>query len=154
MSAWSRRTIEGAAAGALATLPMSAVMVAAQALGLLGRQPPAKITDAAVDQVAPATPRRARDVLSVLAHLGFGAAAGALFGLLRRGRPSPRRAMLEGAAFGTAVWTASYAGWVPALDIMPAPSEDRRGRPSSMVIAHWVYGAALGAIVAGARRER
>lgn len=141
-------------AGALATIPMTAVMVAAQRLGLMGRQPPEKITDAMLDRIDVSPPREQRRGLAALAHLGFGAAAGALFAALRAGRPSPGRAMLEGAAYGTAVWTGSYAGWVPALGIMPAPEDDRRGRPASMVLAHWIYGATLGLVLATARGRR
>jgi hypothetical protein len=139
---------EGAAGGVLATVPMTAVMLAAQRAGLLGEAPPKKITDAAVDAVdadaAPAT----RGALTTVAHFGFGATTGALFSALRPGRPSIGRAALEGAAFGTAVWAASYAGWVPALGIMPPPGEDRPFRPTTMIVAHWVFGAALGAWIA------
>lgn len=146
------RTLVGAGAGAAATLPMSAVMLLFQRLGWMGQQPPARIVDAALDEAEVPATRRERTVLSVIAHLAFGAGAGALFGLVRGGRPGLGRAALEGAGFGTAVWAASYAGWVPALGIMPPPSKDRPGRPTAMVVAHWVYGATLGAAVARARR--
>jgi hypothetical protein len=49
------------------------------------------------------------------------------------------------------VWLGSYAGWIPALDLLPPPDRDRRGRPPSMIVAHWVYGAALGASLRAAR---
>ena len=149
---WSRRISTGAGAGALATAPMSLVMLAAQRLGLLGKPPPATITDAALRQADAHPPRSQRHALAVLAHVGFGAAAGALFGLLRGGRPESGRAALEGAVFATGVWAASYAGWIPALGILPPPTRDRPGRPPSMIVAHWVYGAALGLAVARARR--
>ena len=142
----------GAGAGALATVPMSGVMLAAQRMGWLGKPPPEKITDAALAKAKVSPPRPARKALAVGAHLAFGASIGALFGLLRRGHPGPARAAAEGAAFGTAVWAASYAGWVPALGIMPPPSEDRRGRPTSMIIAHLVFGAVLGVAIAQQRR--
>lgn len=149
---WTERILVGAGAGALATAPMSGVMLLAQRLGWMGKQPPAKITDAALEEVNLDPPRWERKALAVAAHVAFGAGAGALFALVRGGRPSPARAAVEGAAFGTAVWGASYAGWVPALGIMPPPSEDRPGRPTSMLIAHWVFGAALGLAIARARR--
>lgn len=128
---------------------MTAVMLGAQRLGRLGRMPPARIADAGLDaagaEEAPAPVRRAT---TAALHLGFGAAAGALYawGSARLGRRGP----LAGAAFGTAVWAASYAGWVPALGILPPPHRDRPGRPASMILAHWVYGAALDAGVARA----
>lgn len=142
--------LRGAAAGVVATIPMSAVTVAAQALGALRRQPPQVITDAALDGAGVDPPALARKAAGVLAHLGFGATMGALFALLRRPRGRARGA-LEGAVWGTAVWTASYAGWIPALDIMPPPQHDHAGRPATMIPAHWVYGATLGALVARPR---
>ena len=42
------------------------------------------------------------------------------------------------------VWIASYVGWVPAAGLMPRPSRDRPGRPTSMVLAHWIFGGTLG----------
>jgi len=143
-----QRAAAGAAAGLVATLPMTAVMLAAQRLGLMGDQPPAKITDAMLDAVDLDPTRTQRDWLTVAAHLGFGAGVGALFALLRRRRHTAARAALEGAAYGTLVWTTSYAGWVPELGIMPRPADDRPGRPSSMLVAHWVFGAALGLLLA------
>ncbi len=143
---------QGASAGLLATIPMTAVMVAAQRLGLLGKAPPAKITDAVLDKADVAAPTSERRLLTALAHFGFGAATGALYSGLRPGRPSLGRAAVEGIAFGTAVWGASYAGWVPALGILPPPSRDRKDRQLTMVVAHWVFGAAVGLIVAARRR--
>jgi hypothetical protein len=135
----------GAVNGALATLPMSALMWTAQRVGAMGRMPPAKITDAAIDAASgerPPTP--ARRAMAAALHLGSGALAGALYAAWsRRGRG--RSGALPGAAFGTLVWAGSYAGWIPALGIMPPPHRDRPGRPPSMLLAHWVYGAVLGA---------
>ncbi|HUQ03396.1 MAG TPA: DUF6789 family protein [Kofleriaceae bacterium] len=150
----SQRLVRGAVAGAVATAPMTAVMFAAQKLGFMGRQPPAKITDAALDQLEVDGSRLQRDLLAAAAHVGFGAAAGALFGLLRRRRTRGARAAAEGATFGTAVWVTSYAGWVPAFGIMPPPSRDRAGRPSAMLVAHWVFGTALGLVLGRLRRPR
>jgi hypothetical protein len=137
--------------GALATVPMSAVMWIAQRSGWMGRMPPAKITDAALDAAgAEETPGPARRAASALLHLGFGAAAGGLFAWWSA-RGNRRAGPLQGAAFGTLVWLGSYAGWVPALGILPPPHRDRPGRQPVMLVAHWVYGAVLGARVAHAR---
>lgn len=143
---------QGASAGALATLPMTGVMLVAQRLGLMGQQPPARITDAALEAAGAAPPESGRRLWTAAAHVGFGAGMGALFAALRPGRPTVARALLDGAVFGSAVWAISYAGWVPALHLMPPPTRDRAGRPASMIVAHWVFGAALGAILARLRR--
>lgn len=138
----------GAVAGAAATALMSGVMLAAQRAGLMGELPPSKITNAAVDAVgAERVDRPTRNALSAGAHFGFGVFAGAAFGILHRrievGVPVP----VQGIVFGTVVWLVSYAGWVPALGIMPPPHRDRPGRQPSMLVSHWVYGGVLGAVV-------
>jgi hypothetical protein len=148
----SQRLLRGAVAGAAATAPMTALMFAAQKLGLMGRQPPAKITDAFLDRFDVDASPVQRQLLAAAAHVGFGAAAGALFGLLRRRRRRGARAAVEGATFGTAVWASSYAGWVPAFGIMPPPSRDRFGRPPTMLMAHWVFGTTLGLVLSRLRR--
>ncbi len=142
----------GITSGALATLPMTVVMVAAQKLGLLGKMPPAKITDDMLARAGVPATRTERNALTTLAHLGFGAGCGALYSLLRPGRPSPARAAIEGVVFATGVWGASYAGWIPALKILPRPDDDRKDRQITMVIAHWIFGAVLGIVVAARRR--
>jgi hypothetical protein len=126
MTTWIRKLEQGITGGALATLPMSAVMVGAQRLGLLGKHPPEKITQAMLFGIGARPSRGQRKLLAVAAHFGFGAATGAVFSLARPGEPTLLRAALEGAAFGTAVWATSYIGLVPKLGIMPPP---RRGPP-------------------------
>ncbi|MDP9001776.1 MAG: hypothetical protein M3O46_16885 [Myxococcota bacterium] len=133
-------------------------MLAAQKVGLTGKLPPAKITDAMLDVVGvrPFVTSPAKKALAAVNHLAFGGACGALFGLghallARRGPGAGAQSggrVAAGVAFGTAVWAVSYAGWVPALGIMPSPQNDRPGRPTAMVIAHWVYGAVLAKLVA------
>jgi hypothetical protein len=153
MTTWIRKLEQGITGGALATVPMSAVMVGAQRLGLLGKHPPEKITQAMLFGIGARPSRGQRKLLAVAAHFGFGAATGAVFSLARPGEPTLLRAALEGAAFGTAVWATSYIGLVPKLGIMPRPARDRPGRAPSMIVAHVVFGAALGMIVAARRRR-
>jgi hypothetical protein len=142
----------GITSGALATLPMTAVMLAAQKLGLLGTLPPAKITDDLLARGGVPATRPQRKALTTLAHVAFGAGCGALYSVLRPGQPSPARAAAEGVVFATAVWGASYAGWIPALGILPPPDDDRTDRQITMVVAHWIFGAVLGIVVAARRR--
>ncbi|MEJ7655335.1 MAG: DUF6789 family protein [Chloroflexia bacterium] len=91
----------------------------------------------------------ARRAMSLAAHFGFGIASGGLFGALHRRLADVVNVhpILTGVVFGTLVWAVSYMGWVPALSIMPSPDRDRPSRPWAMVIAHWVYGATLGAVL-------
>jgi hypothetical protein len=142
----------GSAAGALATVAMSAAMLGFQHLGRLGhRQPPRLITERLLSLagVRWKTPRPARRAAATALHFGFGAACGSLFELARAtfaGRvsaPHPRVRLLAGLGFGTVIWASSYAGWVPAMGAMRMPSADRPYRPTSLVIAHLIYGASL-----------
>lgn len=130
------------------TLGMSALMLAARRAGLMGRMPPEKITARALDSLGIRRSREQQDLLASLFHIGFGAAAGALFCPAQRALRLPLSPLLQGIAFGTGVWAVSYAVWVPALGIMAPPTRDRRARPQMMLAAHWVYGALLGALCA------
>lgn len=132
----------GGLAGAAATVVMSAVMLAAGRVGLMGGQPP----EAIVRRVGQLTGREPQgssaDALASVLHLAFGAGTGAAYGLL----PRSRRPVLRGVLTGLAVYTASYAGWVPALGALPEADHDRRDRQTVMTAAHVVYGAVLGAL--------
>ena len=145
------RAARGGLAGLVATAPMSAVMLAARRRGLLGELPPETITRAVVETDRAEPPREATRALAVLNHLAYGTASGAVYGL-GAPRASPLRGVFIGAAFGAAVWFVSYQGWIPAAGILPPASRDRPGRPRSMLLAHLVYGATLGALATRRRR--
>jgi len=51
-------------------------------------------------------------------------------------------------AFGLGVWAASYVGWIPALGLLPPPGKDNPRRAWTILTAHVVYGAILGATLA------
>ncbi len=145
-----RAVADGALGGGAGTVAMSALMLAARRAGLTGQLPPERITAAALEGAgleAGARDERALDLLTVGAHLGFGAGVGALFGVLRRRLRPPGAAPLQGIVFGALVWLVSYRGWVPALGILPPPERDRPGRPATMILAHLVFGAVLGLVV-------
>lgn len=143
-----RGAVAGAASGAIATVWMSGFMLAAQRLGWLGQMPPKKIADAGLDAAgAEEAPEPARRATAALLHLGFGAGMGALFGAFHQRTRLPHP-LAQATVYGLGIWLASYCGWVPALGIMPPPQRDRPGRPTAMVLAHVVYGVALGRSVA------
>jgi hypothetical protein len=100
-------------AGALATIPMTAFMLAAQRKGFLGEAPPRLITDfALVSARLPVHDKNTETAVTGSVHFGFGTVCGALFGaLFHRARlPFPR--VVQGMLFGTAIWFVSYQGWV------------------------------------------
>jgi hypothetical protein len=127
---------------------MSSVMLGAKRLGLMGELPPEKVTARFLDWAGwRPRPHRAQDLISAATHLGFGAAAGAVFAAVELCSRPPVPAVPSGILFGAAVWLVSYQGWIPALEIVPPPRRDRPGRAPSMFAAHLVYGAVLGALV-------
>ncbi|MBG0829940.1 hypothetical protein HS041_19415 [Planomonospora sp. ID67723] len=142
--------VRGGLGGMLATAAMSVVMVAGDLAGLMRDQPPKRITRAFLPG-GRYRPKPGEGVLGAVAHVGFGAAGGALFGLLAGERRPP---VPVGVGYGLAIWLASYQGWVPGLGILPPISRDRPGRVAVMGAAHVVYGAALAAAVSRLNRER
>lgn len=119
-------------------------MLGAERLGLMGRHPPERIVERGLAAVGAEQERTRVDAAAGGAHLVFGTACGALFGLIAR-VVRPRAPEALGVPFAVGVWIVSYFGWIPALRILPPPSEDRPGRAWTMLAAHLVYGVALGA---------
>jgi hypothetical protein len=141
----------GAAHGAAATVAMTASMLLAKRLGLMGRTPPSKLTARMMRRlgVPPVTPLH--EVATTAGHFGYGAGLGALFAVLQPRLPGPPA--VHGALFGAVVWAASYAGWIPAVGLMPPPHRDRPGRQLSMLVSHLIFGGVLGALAPGRPTE-
>ena len=131
--------LRGAAAGLSATVPMTTVMSGWRRLrpDAIPELPPRTITARAADAVGEAPPGKALDGLTGVAHLAFGAVAGAVFAAANP------RAPLAGPAYGAAVWAVSYLGWLPALRLMPPPSQTSRELRTMMFVAHLVWGWSL-----------
>lgn len=143
-----RAALDGAMGGLVGTVPMSAAMLAARRMGLMGRQPPERITQKIFFRgLRRVRSRETRNALATVLHFAFGGVGGAVYGVARRRLPLRVNPVLTGVVFGTLVWAGSYLGWAPALGLMPQPRHDRPDRPVIMVVAHWIFGATLGAVV-------
>jgi len=144
-----RRVVLGAVSGAVGTVLMTGVFALGAKAHALGEPPPRKLVRRTMSRLGLSPSRRTLQLSTAAAHVAFGMSMGALYGLLpRAGRGRSRAPFATGPLFGLGVWAASYAGWIPALGLMPPPSRDRPGRPTTMILAHLVYGATL----AGARQ--
>lgn len=150
------RLLMGAAAGTVAAIPMTAYWeyMHARLPGEPPRPlPPREIVEAAA--VKRGMTRQLSEVdlqnLALAAHFCYGAATGALFGLLPpRG---PGRTIGAGTLFGLGVWAASYLGWLPAAGLRQPIKYDPVARTGLMVGGHLVWGLALGILTAlGTRR--
>jgi uncharacterized membrane protein YagU involved in acid resistance len=120
---------------------MSALMVGAKRAGFVGEMPPETITATMLHRAGVGHSGDQQDALATVLHFGFGAAAGAAFGVIA---PKPLMVRVPaGMAYGAAIWGVSYMGWVPAFGIMPPADRDRRDRQAVMLAAHLIYGTAL-----------
>ena len=151
----TRTAVLGAARGLVATLAMSVPMLIAGRTGRYGTQPPKRIKVEAMEaDGAPPVTEAGRNLASTLAHLCFGAIAGAGFALVRARFRPPGPVVAQGLAYGLMVWAVSYKGWVPALDIMPPPQDDFPVRQRANIGAHLVYGGVLGVLNGSGGRTR
>ena len=131
----------GVVAGIIATLAMSVVMQLGQRAGLLGVQPPRKVSDAFLDRaVGVPVGERTRRMGTAVVHLGIGAGAGAVQQVVRRRLSSPEPRFVWGAAAGGLLWTINYFVLAPLAGILPAPPDDRPGRPPVMLAANILWG--------------
>lgn len=144
------RLLSGAAAGLVATVPMTAAMVAMHhELPARERQPlpPRRITMRMAGKVGVRKHMDGpqRTAATLVAHFGYGTAVGSLLGAL-----APRgaaKAAAAGAGFGLLVWTVSYLGLMPAMGLYPPATRDTPRRNILMIVAHLVWGGTAGAVV-------
>jgi putative membrane protein len=146
-----RSILAGSASGFVATIPMSAVMLAALPFFPRSqrRLPPKEITwnlakAVGLEDVLRHPDRARSHVITTAGHFGYGAVAGALYPRLARRLPGAPVA--KGAAFGLLVWAASYLGWLPAADVRHSSLRDAPSRNAVMILAHLVWGGTLGCV--------
>jgi uncharacterized membrane protein YagU involved in acid resistance len=141
------KIVAGALAGFGATAPMTASMVAMHRMLPAHERyplPPRKVTmrvarKAGVKKHLDEPQRKAATLVS---HFGYGTAMGAIFAVLAPRTPGPPIA--RGIAWGLVVWSASYLGLLPAMDLHEPATRHPKGRNLLMILAHVVWGAALG----------
>jgi uncharacterized membrane protein YagU involved in acid resistance len=68
----------------------------------------------------------------------------------RRAIRKYHRRQSTGPVYGLAVWAAGYAGWLPAMHILPPTAQRPLGRNLLLITAHLVWGAAAEATAAAA----
>jgi uncharacterized membrane protein YagU involved in acid resistance len=146
------RFLRGAAAGLVATVPMTIVMEglrAALPAERHRRMPPREVVDRTVEKTIETTGEGAqldagdRVALTTIAHFAFGAAAGAVYGAAVGSR---RASILTGLAYGLTVWAAAYGVGLPSLGLHPAAPRDTKDRNWVLVASHVVWGATLGTL--------
>jgi uncharacterized membrane protein YagU involved in acid resistance len=141
------RAVIGFVSGIVATGPMTAAMIAWHRK-LPSREryplPPGEIVaKLAKETVAETLPADAGSAVTMVAHYGYGGAAGAAYALI-----DPRVAggpIVKGAVFGLVVWLVSYLGLLPGSGILEPATRHPTRRNALMIAAHGVWGVALAA---------
>lgn len=154
MNERTSKLLRGAVAGMCATLPMTVFMQ--RMFRELPRSeqyplPPAEITSVIEQRLGLRkllTPEAHR-LLTMAAHIGYGGAGGALYGITAEGVSQP--AMTKGFAYGLFLWSVSYLGWLPKLNILRSAVDHPFRRNLLMITAHLVWGSLLALLVALAR---
>jgi hypothetical protein len=131
-------------------------MLPAQRIGLLGTQPPRRMSDRALATMGLGrrVDERERRLGTSVTHLGIGSVAGAALGGFRGAMDGPRLTPVVGTAFGAGFWALAYVVVAPALELFPRPDRDRPGRPPVMLAAHIVYGIATAVLIEGLLGDR
>ncbi len=139
----------GAAAGLVATIPMTIFMLLMHRL-LPGWQkyalPPQQITQ----EMAQRTDLDQRlSQLQILGatltlHFSYGAIMGSFYNAFTRKIAFPP--ILKGALFGLLVWAASYLGWLQVADFDAAAPEEPVKRNLLMISAHLIWGMVAGMV--------
>jgi uncharacterized membrane protein YagU involved in acid resistance len=146
------RLVIGAIAGFVGTMTMTAAMRRLhRRLPPKERYPltPREIVDSASAQLgAPLADANARDV-TLGAHFLYGAAVGAMFSVMN---PDPSKK--AGALAGSAVWLASYMGWIPAVGTLEPATRHPARRNALMLGVHFVWGASTAAAIRELRLAR
>ena len=147
----------GFLSGFAATAPMTAVMLVMHRMLPWSERyalPPRKVTMNVADaaQVKHKMSAPQRDVATAAAHFGYGAGMGALYAAMEQKVPAP--GVAKGIGWGLIVWSGSYLGFLPALGLHHAATREPRGRNLLMILAHVVWGATLGAMVAQTRNAK
>jgi uncharacterized membrane protein YagU involved in acid resistance len=133
----------GALAGLAATVPMTVVIGAGRAAGLIGTPPPVEIMENAAEQAGEDPNRQSPEFQAawLAAHAGYGAVCGVLFAAIRP--VLSRSDLAAGLLFGAAVWGVSYFSLMPSLNLYPSAEDDSNQRQAVMIAAHAVFGTAL-----------
>ena len=140
---WYHRALRGAGAGCAATVAMSAVQFPG-AFAAGRHPPPVEITRRLHRPLPTRTPGGwSLYARGIALHLAFGAACGALYGIV-----APRR-FREATASATAglIYAASYRGFLSTLGVHPHPEHDDRRRQWANIAAHGVYGLVLAEVM-------
>lgn len=151
-----RTLLLGAAAGLIATVPMTAVMLRMhRRLPLHQRYPipPHLITTRLAHRAGllPHMDRDERSAATWASHFAYGSGAGAVYGVLAHHVPGGPVA--RGALYGLGVYAGSYLGWLPAARVLPSATRTPDKRNRMMIASHVVWGVAAALVFEALERR-
>jgi uncharacterized membrane protein YagU involved in acid resistance len=142
--------VRGALAGAVATVPMTWLMVAGKRYlpeSEISRPlPPAELMEDIERKTGVALDSESHRAAVYVSHFGYGASSGVLFALTM-GRLRRIPVWVSAPAFGIAVWAASYLGWIPAVGSRAEARKSSGERNSLMLVSHLVWGLAIASLI-------
>ena len=149
------RILAGMLGGAGATLALSGLRESWKRVGLVFDTAPTQVVDR-VEEVftQEGFSPGARRALAAVAHVAYGVATGAAFGLLRRERGGKGEEAAVGSSLGILAWGAGWASWLPLAGVHSPPWEQRTPKVLLPVIDHAVFGAVWGLIFSALTRDR
>ena len=143
---WHKRIILGAAGGFIGTLAIQALLTASQkwlpnTVPPL-RQDPGEFMVKMGEEILPDSMRqRIPQVVETgaarMLAVGYGLTFGSLYTLLRPKGGSP---LMDGTILGIVNWATGYAGWLPALGLMPPVWQQKAPQAIAPIAAHALYG--------------
>jgi hypothetical protein len=135
--------------GAIAGLAGSAVMMALRAYDQKhvpksvprAREDPGEFMVRAAERATGKLPKPLEKSAAMALHTGYGTMFGVAYSLLRR-RSRERSSLADGMALGSAVYAASYFGWLPALGLTRPVWKQRPLEIAGELWRHVAYGIA------------
>lgn len=128
--------LRGAWRGVVAAMAMTGMRRMEIGLNLIYRPPPEEIAEEALPELFTRIPPEHREEAIELAHWGYGAAGGIVYGSLPR---SFRASRWAGPAYGLAIWALFEAGIAPMLGLR-GPGERSASELFAIATDHVLYG--------------
>jgi uncharacterized membrane protein YagU involved in acid resistance len=149
------KTFIGFISGIVATGPMTAMMVIGHKHLPRSEQyslPPGEIVKELGEKAGvAAVGQKSQRGATLGSHFAYGAMTGAIYAVTEEKLPA--KPVLKGMAFGLLVWTVSYLGVMPALNVLKPATQHPSRRNALMIGAHLLWGATLGGFVDLLKRE-
>jgi hypothetical protein len=130
--------LEGAAAGAIAAMAMTGMREFTETVGIVDETPPKAIFRQKTKGLIYVVPKKKRRAAIELAHWGYGAVGGAMYGAASE---DLRKRPWVGPGYGLALWVGFEAALAPMLGLSQAKKlrpMDRAGLAADHLLYGWV----------------